>query len=232
MVPSNNLSAPPDAALRARQSADRIPELRQLLALLWESYLAAQELGCDACEFALQLTSLRTRGISDSAVRLLFHQEMIDHLCETTRRGQRRRSFRAVPNTAFTATSCFVLTPLGAATAQGWLTPEREAAPGREPGNKPYYDAGQRTLFVGDRVVKRFRVPATNQELILLSLQEEGWPSRLNDPLPPRKDVNPKQRLHDTIKRLNRHQGHARIHFNGDGTGRGVHWQIVGFESR
>jgi hypothetical protein len=34
-------------------------------------------------------------------------------------------------------------------------------------------------------VVKEFKLPAPNQETILTAFQEEGWPPRIDDPLPP-----------------------------------------------
>src|SRR6187401_3614471 len=98
----------------AAARADLKPDLRLLISVLWESHVAASELGQEGCAFAMQLASLRSRGVSDSALRSLFHLGMVDHLHETTRRGQRRRSFRKVPNTAFTAASCFMLTAAGA----------------------------------------------------------------------------------------------------------------------
>jgi hypothetical protein len=74
--------------------------------------------------------------------------------------------------------------------------------------------------------VKRFRVPALNQELILAAFEEEGWPPHLDDPLPQEANTDPKQRLQDTIKRLNRHQVNRLIHFRGDGSGTGILWEL------
>jgi len=54
-----------------------------------------------------------------------------------------------------------------------------------------------------------------------------GWPHRIDDPLSPLGDIEPKCRLHDTIKRLNRHHKDRIIHFRGDGTGEGVCWEYV-----
>jgi hypothetical protein len=73
--------------------------------------------------------------------------------------------------------------------------------------------------------VKRFRLPARNQELVLAAFEEEGWPPHIDDPLPSRLDHDAKQRLHDTIRRLNQHQINRLIHFRGDGRGCGVLWE-------
>jgi len=77
---------------------------------------------------------------------------------------------------------------------------------------------------MGEMVVKQFKVPAPNQEVILASFEEEGWPPRIDDPLPPQADQDSKRRLHDTIITLNRHQKNRLIRFSGDGSGEGVRW--------
>ena len=79
---------------------------------------------------------------------------------------------------------------------------------------------------MGEVVVKRFRWPAENQEQVLDAFQEEGWPSRIDDPLRRDAKVCPKRRLHDTLKCLNRKQINEVIKFRGDGTGLGVLLEI------
>jgi hypothetical protein len=66
-----------------------------------------------------------------------------------------------------------------------------------------------------------------NQERIIAAFEEEGWPRRIDDPLPPHPEQDPKHRLRDTIKSLNRHQVNRLLHLTGDGTGQGVRWQII-----
>ena len=56
-------------------------------------------------------------------------------------------------------------------------------------------------LRFNDAVAKKVRIAvAGNSVKVLDAFQEEGWPSRIDDPLDPSKD---QQRLHETIKRLN-----------------------------
>jgi hypothetical protein len=86
----------------------------------------------------------------------------------------------------------------------------------------PVWDKKCRELRLGDVVVKRFRWPASNQERILQAFQEEGWPPKIIDPLPPHPSICPKRRLHDAIKCLNRRQIDGLLRFRGDGTGQGV----------
>jgi hypothetical protein len=90
----------------------------------------------------------------------------------------------------------------------------------------PHWDGEKRLLLWQERIVKSFRVPAPNQELILASLEEEGWPEQVDDLLPVAHAIDPKARLHDTIKGLNRNQVHGLLRFVGDGTGRRVGWRL------
>jgi hypothetical protein len=90
----------------------------------------------------------------------------------------------------------------------------------------PLWNPTTRTLSIGDRVVKQFRVPAHNQEAILAAFQEEGWPNRIDDPLPYSAGVKAKYRLHFTIGRLNGDSRQSLIRFFGDGTGEGICWEL------
>ncbi len=67
---------------------------------------------------------------------------------------------------------------------------------------------------------------AGNQETVLAAFEEEGWPRRIDDPLPPRGALVPKYRLHFTIQCLNQGQLSQLIRFFGDGTGEGVCWEL------
>ena len=92
---------------------------------------------------------------------------------------------------------------------------------------RPTWDPERRELRVGDLVVKRFRQPASNQELILTVFEEDDWPPKIDDPLPPDPHHDPKERLHDVIKKLNRAQFTPLVRFRGDGTGSGVLWELL-----
>jgi hypothetical protein len=91
---------------------------------------------------------------------------------------------------------------------------------------RPIYDGEKHSLSLNGFEIKKFRWAASNQERILSAFQEEGWPRRIDDPLAQDSKVDPKSRLHDTIKCLNRSQIHQLIKFRGDGTGQGVLWEI------
>ena len=82
-------------------------------------------------------------------------------------------------------------------------------------------------VTIAAEVIKRYRVPAPNQELILSAFQEEGWVPRIDDPLAPQLNQDSKRRLHDTINSLNRNQKQSLIRFLGDGKGEGIRWEFA-----
>lgn len=92
---------------------------------------------------------------------------------------------------------------------------------------KPNWISGRRELWFGDQLVKRFRVPARNQEWILEVFEEDEWPECIDDPLPPSPDIDPKSRLHDAINRLNHKQTNPILRFHGNGNGQGVYWEVL-----
>lgn len=97
---------------------------------------------------------------------------------------------------------------------------------GRACRETPTWDKDRHELRVSGKLVKHFRWPAANQETILAAFDEEGWPARIDDPLPPLPEQDSKRRLHDAIKCLNKNQQHQLIHFHGDGTGEGITWKL------
>ena len=50
---------------------------------------------------------------------------------------------------------------------------------------------------------------------------------RIDDPLSPKLDQDPKRRLHDTINSLNRNQKRPLVRFLGDGSGQCVRWEFI-----
>ena len=92
---------------------------------------------------------------------------------------------------------------------------------------RPKWDRDRRQLRVGPNIVKEFKVPAMNQEMILAVFEEERWPTKIDDPLPRKSDIDPQRRLHDTINSLNRRQRHRLVHFSADGLAQGILWELV-----
>ena len=89
---------------------------------------------------------------------------------------------------------------------------------------RPRWDRVRYELYFGDALIKRFRLPAPNQKRVLAAFEEEHWPPRIDDPLPPHPEIDSKRRLHHTLIALNRNQKQRLIQFHGDGTGQGVCW--------
>jgi hypothetical protein len=90
---------------------------------------------------------------------------------------------------------------------------------------RPTWDHQRRQLRVGVEIVKEFKLPSPNQETVLAALEEEAWPPRIDDPLPPVPNIDSRRRLHDTIRALNRKQKSDLIRFMGDGSGEGIRWE-------
>ena len=88
----------------------------------------------------------------------------------------------------------------------------------------PEWDRDRQELRLRGLIVKQFKVPAPNQEIILAAFEEESWPVRIDDPLPVHPCIAAKRRLHETITSLNRNQRLRAINFSGDGSGQGVRW--------
>jgi hypothetical protein len=92
---------------------------------------------------------------------------------------------------------------------------------------KPHYNSTARTLYLGNRVVRRLSRTAVNLELILVTFEEDGWPPAIDDPLSPEEGMDPIKRLHDALDRLNENQEEARIKFTTNGLGTGILWTIL-----
>lgn len=110
-----------------------------------------------------------------------------------------------------------------------WIRPLQSSEKVLNVGNqirRPVWDRRRRELRLGKTVIKEFVWPAPNQERILHAFQQAGWPNQIRDPLPRKRGICPKRRLHDAIKCLNRNRMHRDIKFHGDGTGQGVLMRI------
>jgi hypothetical protein len=205
-------------------------ERQQALFHLRLAHEAAEAQQRHPAQFACQLPHLLSQGVTDTALRWLVDARYADHLMETTVKREQTRTFTEARGLRLLARSCFVLTPSGVEVARRFMPrsphdiPVPQAPDGVNGLMPPRWDSAHRILWVDNRIVKRFRVPAQNQELILSAFEEERWPAHLDDPLPPESGLDPKRCLHDTIKGLNRNQSHRALHFEGDGTGRGLCW--------
>jgi hypothetical protein len=78
---------------------------------------------------------------------------------------------------------------------------------------RPRWYAPLRELWVGPILVKAFTGPAKNQELIFQSYQEINWQPLLFSPLLPNADLEPCERLHKAVERLNGNQRTPLVRF-------------------
>ncbi len=219
---------------------------QSVLALLFEAHRYAAELRGNIWDFAVEIDQLRRAGLTHSDLRWLVCKGFVEHACEVTLPGEEGRAFRPSGRLTFRNRTAVVLTAAGAdfarqmlskAMAGNGLVPEVRASEGAATvagGNGappadtlplPRWDRDRQELRLGSYLVKQFKVPAPNQEMILAVFQEEGWPPRVDDPLPPQPELDAKRRLHDTINSLNRHQKAPLVRFVGDGSGQGVRWE-------
>lgn len=219
------------------------------LGLLWQTYIYARSSGADLWDFALETKTLYETGLSVSDLRWLVARKFAEHGQEISVYGSPHRAFHTGSGFYFEPTTCVVLTAAGADFAAkvlqeapaefvgvGHTGRGRSAAMIRprqdEPDTvsesvmKPRWNISRRELSVAGQLVKRFRVPAQNQELILCAFEEEGWPDCIDDPLPMTSDRDTQTRLHDAINRLNGRQANPLLRFHGNGNGTGVSWEV------
>ncbi len=210
------------------------PALRSLL----KASQYANDSSADRWEFAVSIEQLFGLGMTETDLRWLVRRKLVLHAQEVTLEGEDGRSFHPTGNLTFSTRTCFVLTDEGVEAKRS--VPEEQYGVASVPSSvtlptedhlperaSPRWLADVRVLQWNGHTVKRFKWPAANQEVILNAFEEEGWPSRIDDPLSPQPEQDPKRRLSDTIKCLNRKQQASLIHFRGDGTGEGVLWEYA-----
>jgi hypothetical protein len=169
-------------------------------------------------------------------LRWLVYQGYIEHTTEGWLRREKKGQRNGKGRLTFTGQSCFLLTDKGTQFAQTFqFGAEEKSLESKSTISQqvstavlpmaPYWDATRGQLRWGHLVVKQFRQPAESQQTILAAFEEEGWPPRIDNPLPGRGKQEARERLHDAIIRLNRHQQASVIRFNRDGRGEGACWQ-------
>ncbi len=224
------------------------------LALLRQAYDYANDARAVLWDFALEKDNLLKAGLTINDLRWLVAKGLVEHGQETSFYGDKHRSFRISSGLNFEQTTCLVLTRAGAVLAAQLSdqfhqpimeTPSHVVgSDGQPPPHSnvnhngddvvaaarslilPHWNSISRELCVANRIVKRFRVPAPNQELVLCAFQEEGWPAQIDDPLPCCYETDPATRLHSTINRLNGRQKNLLLRFRGNGRGTGVCWEL------
>jgi hypothetical protein len=242
MGPTETYSQPRTWAAR-RLDVNRRPEvrdhLRDALWLLLRAHDYAVELDHDVWTFAVEMHVLAGANLTTSDLRWLSCKGYVDHAAEITKPDDQERHFSRTGAAMFTPQTCVVLTSSGTSLAREVCgeskTPlatatEPRVAICRIPAAEdqlglPKWDRDRRQLRFDGQVVKEFKLPSANQETVLVAFEEEGWPARIDDPLIPSPNLDPRRRLHDTIKALNRNQKRTLLRFMGDGSGEGIRWE-------
>ena len=240
---------------RGNRIEDGSAQVCPALKLLLQARDYAIDAGCDIWDFAVESSCLRQLGLTTTDFRWLTCKQFVEHSREVTLPGDHNRSFRPGVQLKFSKHTCFILTSLGAEFARSLIARQTlliETDPLSPPGanislgtsvangesaklevngaavthDKPSWNCDYREVRYLGSLVKQFKLPSPNQEAILMAFEEEGWPPKIDDPLPPHPHCDPKHRLHDTIRSLNRNQKNRLLRFKGDGTGQGVLWEL------
>lgn len=217
------------------------------LLLVASRYMESSE--CEKSQLAIRREELSAVGLEAIDCRWMRIRGLVDHFNETTFPGDAKRSFRN-GDAIIGDHSCFLLTPKGAdfvvdfldesqweisSTAKeeargyevpvDWGTNNSAAQTTSQSNQQPRWDIHRQELWFDGRLIKRYRIPSPNQVAILCAFEEETWPSRIDDPLPQHCDIDPRRRLNDTIRNLNRSRINPLIRFSGDGSGQGILWE-------
>jgi hypothetical protein len=223
-----------------RQSQRALPEAFQsfLLAYLdlrnasWE----ARDRNLPPRKNPVSLEHFHNQGVGKDVLLWMFYHGHIECLDSAPGRTNGSAGLPPEEGALPTAASNFSLTEVGEAFADLFLAQALLPASEEEFEETwellqmgrlvPGYDQDSRLFFWGCHVLKHFRQPSCNQVLVLCTAEELDWPAWFDDPLPPVPLSNPKVRLHDTVKDLNRRQEPYLIHFKGDGTGTRIGWEL------
>lgn len=223
------LRLPPRIEVKSRSEV----KLLRAVILLADGARQAHHSHCSRWQYAIQIQQLAKLGLQETELHSLVRCHLVTHACELQPTGPSGRRFRRPCDACFTPNSCFVLTNLGIMLSRNLTSSKNSLRRANRDGNSvsamvpqlPAWDAARRMLSMNGVVLKRFKRPAENQEIILSAFHEESWPARIDDPLPPIEALNSKRRLNDAVKSLNRNHLLRAIQFSGDGTGQGIVWE-------
>jgi hypothetical protein len=103
-----------------------------------------------------------------------------------------------------------------------------QAGQSGRPASRPIWDKQKQELRFEGRLCKRFSQAADTQVVILDAFEEEGWPERIYDPLPPgegrKGKMDPKKRLGEAVRRLN---DCSHLRFSRQEKGEAVGWKAA-----
>lgn len=211
--------------------------LMRAIGLLRDALSYARLAGREEWDFAVEIPAFLRQGVTENDLRWLVccgYANCAEERLAGAGEFDRRFCHRSV--LLFSRKTCFTLTTAGLAFAERVVLRDDRVPPAAghpeilviEPP-RPSWDVQRKELSLQGKLVKEYKVPSPNQVTILSAFEEDGWPLRIDDPLPRVAGMCPKRRLHDAIINLNRNQKQASLRFMGDGTGEGVRWEAVVF---
>ena len=213
------------------------PAVVTTLRMLRESRELAVSGDHDPWSLAVEQPYLLAGGSSITVLRWLLLEKLIEHKIEITRPGTNQRQFQLPRSLRFGSHSCFVVSDKGLAVVlQSGCAPQtvltengvREKRTGKNAGKtKPHWNRHTRQLTVHSVLVKHFRVPAANQEQLLLAFQRQNWRRCILDPLP--SSFDPRKRLLDVVRRLNERQRVPLLRFHTSDSSGAVWWELLEF---
>ena len=197
----------------------RSESISTAMSMLYRSYCYARQAKRDIWDFSIELADFRAANLFSFDLRWLIAQGFVAHAQDASRIGEPIRRFVPVKNLSIPERSCFVLTKKGiglvsAIKSKQCSTNASSSAnyqplPSAQAYNNgsecttsslaPIWDPVVRELRLNSLLVKSYRRPAPNQERILNAFQEDDWPARIDDPLPPASELDCQRRLSATI---------------------------------
>jgi hypothetical protein len=206
--------------------------LRTPMAVLLQATTLAHRARQSPWEFGVDGPLLIAAGLTQEQFQWLADEKYVQLTEQVTRQSNGATACRQMVLAQLHGKKRVVLTAAGEKAARSLcrvVVQQAALLPGRNGDCRarlvPTWDKANHRLSLAGFLIKVFKRPAPNQQLILAAFQELGWPRSIDDPLAPRPRTNPKHRLHDTIEDLKQHQITPLINFFGDGTGRGVGWE-------
>lgn len=203
---------------------------------LYMAAVLADDCDCKRHEFSVNRNDLSEMGLRSEELKWLQIKDIVQE-AECSIGSLEIENHRSDYTVASDMNAMFVISDLGLELFEEQLSADarrRASESDIDHGSqfaqrhvKPSWDNERHELCLAGKIVKKFKWRAANQEMILLAFEEEGWPAHIDDPLPQQAKIDPKRRLADAIKSLNRHQKLPLVRFCGDGTGEGVLWELT-----
>ena len=201
---------------------------------LYHAARLADDCDCKRQAFAVNQTELSQMGLRSEELKWLVEKKIVEQAEFLPDPEQRESNWSSDQQVA--ADTMIVISDFGVELVEQNLTASalcptdspniRNHLVNTQQELKPMWDNERHELRCAGKIVKKFKWRAANQETILAAFEEEAWPAHIDDPLSQQAGIDPKRRLADAIKSLNRHQKFSLVRFCGDGTGEGVLWEF------